>query len=73
MRARFSDAGLGLQIVLNCENDDERLLLREFIKNNDKDDMEFCIHGFGSGIDQAGWQHMNFGFREKKQCEVKKV
>lgn len=66
MKARFSEAGLDLQIILNCENDDERLLLREFLRKREDKNMELFIHSFGRQTSQPGWQHMSFGF--KKQC-----
>lgn len=65
MRAYFADAQGRLQVVLKPENNEERLLLREFIAQIDARGV--VMHGAGyDSLDGAA--SMNFGPPSTKRC-----
>lgn len=73
MRARFADATVSggepcrIQIVLEVENDEEALLLREFGKYLQQDGARLVPHGFGFEMDKAGRRNFNFGIKTLPQ------
>ncbi len=61
MRAVFADAHGELQIVLHAEDDNERLLLREFVRQVQSENNRFHLHGYGGKGGSVGYDNINFG------------
>lgn len=68
MKAKFSRAtgNCDLQIVINFESDEEKLLAKQFLKYQSSSDFVFHLHSYGGCLDSAGWDSMNFGFIDKE-------
>lgn len=63
MRARFAESFSNdvrlLQVIVEAESNDERLLMAEFLIKAKKHGLH--LHGYGGSGSVQGYEHFNFG------------